>query len=336
MPLILVSLVLDVPFLALQGLASSFGVLLLARLCFILCHVITTPARPLLLQQWVAPRQYALVNAIGLSQHSLLLAVAMSTSAALITAAGSWRLAYFILTGALLVQTLVWVAVAREKWAPVQGLQGVLLAHQASPLTALRAYPQGWLLGVTMLALSATWTGMVTFLPTLLLENSGLAPTFSGPLLGFLYYGLIPGALLGGVLEKKVLNRKLLLWIPALCNMLLGITITYTTTPWLLMMLLTGVGLVWIVSPVIEVLPFELPDIQPREIAVIVSLVKTLSGLGFAIGPLVTGLVAQVTGSLQTGLLVLCMLTGVGVIAGIWYPPQHKASDNGAIRADLG
>jgi cyanate permease len=187
-----------------------------------------------------------------------------------------------------------------------------------------------------MLALSATWTGMVTFLPTLLLENSGLAPTFSGPLLGFLYYGLIPGALLGGVLEKKVLNRKLLLWIPALCNMLLGITITYTTTPWLLMMLLTGVGLVWIVSPVIEVLPFELPDIQPREIAVIVSLVKTLSGLGFAIGPLVTGLVAQVTGSLQTGLMVLCMLTGIGTIAGLWYPPQHRASNNGVIRADLG
>jgi predicted MFS family arabinose efflux permease len=335
-PLILVSLVLDVPLLALQGLASSFVVLLLARLCFILCHVIASPARPLLLQQWVAPRQYALVNAIGLSQHSLLLAVAMSTSAALITAVGSWRLAYFVLTAALLVQILAWVAVAREKRAPVQGLQHVLLAPQASPLSALHAYPQGWLLGVTMLALSATWTGIVTFLPTLLLEHGGLAPTFSGPLLGFLYYGLIPGALLGGVLEKKVQNRKLLLGIPALCNMLLGIAITYTTAPWLLMILLTGMGLVWIVSPVIEVLPFELPDIRPREIAVIVSLVKTLSGLGFAIGPLVTGLVAQVTGSLQTGLLVLCMLTGLGAIASIWYPSQHKASDNGVISADLG
>jgi predicted MFS family arabinose efflux permease len=189
---------------------------------------------------------------------------------------------------------------------------------------------------VTMLALSATWTGIVTFLPTLLLEHGGLAPTFSGPLLGFLYYGLIPGALLGGVLEKKVQNRKLLLGIPALCNMLLGIAITYTTAPWLLMILLTGVGLVWIVSPVIEVLPFELPDIRPREIAVIVSLVKTLSGLGFAIGPLVTGLVAQVTGSLQTGLLVLCMLTGLGAIASLWYPSQHKTSDNGVISADLG
>jgi cyanate permease len=187
-----------------------------------------------------------------------------------------------------------------------------------------------------MLALSATWTAIVTFLPTLLLENRGLAPTFSGPLLGFLYYGLIPGALLGGMLEKKVQNRKLLLWVPALCNMLLGIAITYTTTPWLLMILLTGVGLVWIVSPVIEVLPFEFPDIRPREIAVIVSLIKMLSGLGFALGPLVTGLVAQVTGSLQTGLLVLCMLTGVGAIAGIWYPPQQKASHHDVHNEDLG
>lgn len=50
------------------------------------------------------------------------------------------------------------------------------------------------------------------------------------------------------------------------------------------------------------------------------SLVKTCSGLGFAAGPMVTGLVTELTGSLQTGLLVLCALTGVGVIAGWLYP----------------
>jgi hypothetical protein len=58
-----------------------------------------------------------------------------------------------------------------------------------------------------------------------------------------------------GVLEKRVQYRKLLLWVRALCNTLFGVLITYTSTPWLLMALLTGVGVVWIVSPVIEVLP---------------------------------------------------------------------------------
>jgi hypothetical protein len=93
------------------------------------------------------------------------------------------------------------------------------------------------------------------------------------------------------------------------------------------MVLLTGVGVVWVVSPVLEVLPFEFPGIRSREVAVIVSLVKTCSGLGFALGPMVVGLVAQLTGSLQQGLLVLCVLTGVGVMAGWWYPDYQDAEE---------
>jgi len=326
-PLVLVSLLLGLPFLVLQGLAQTFLALFLARCCFVLCHAIATPARPLLLQQWVAPPQYALVNAVGLSLHSLLLAAAISTSALLITTVGSWRLAYGIQGGFLLMQTVAWWVAAREDHAPVQGLQQALQEPQHTPLRALRAYPQGWLLGTTMLALSATWTALVTFLPTLLLEKRGITPEWSGPLLGCLYYGLIPCALFGGVLEKKVLHRKRLLWVPALGNMLCGILVACAPAPWLLMVLLTGVGVVWVVSPVLEVLPFEFPGIRSREVAVIVSLVKTCSGLGFALGPMVVGLVAQLTGSLQQGLLVLCVLTGVGVMAGWWYPDYQDAEE---------
>src|SRR5215470_16326474 len=217
-PLVLVSLLLGLPFLVWQGLARTFLSLFLARLGFVLCHLISTPARPLLLQQWAAPPQYALLNAVGLSLHSLLLAAAISTSAWLITAAGSWRLVYGMLSAFLLVQTLLWWVVAREERAPVQGLKQALEAQQDTPLRALRVYPQGWLVGVTMLALSATWTAVVTFLPTLLLEQRGISPGQSGPLLGCLYYGLIPCALLGGILEKRVQRRALLLWVPALCN----------------------------------------------------------------------------------------------------------------------
>jgi len=323
--LVLVSLFLSLPFLFLQGLASSFLVLFVARFCFVLCHVIATPARPLLLQQWVAPRQYALVQAVGLTLHSIFLAITISTSALLITVVGSWRIAYLLLGGLFLLQTLVWLIVARERLAPVQGLQQALQEQHETPLRALWMYPQGWLIGVTLFALSATWTAIVTFLPTLLLEERGVSLTWSGPLLGFLYYALIPSSPLGGWLEKKVSNRKLLLWLPALCNVLLGVGITLTSAPWLLMALLTGTGVIWIVSPVLEVLPFEFPGIRPREVAVIASLIRTFMGLGFAAGPMVTGLVAELTNSLQTGLLVLCLLTSIGVITGLLYPSQRPS-----------
>ena len=64
-PLVLVSLLLELPFLVLQGLARTFVSLFLARFFFVLCHVIATPARPLLLQQWAAPSQYALIKALS-------------------------------------------------------------------------------------------------------------------------------------------------------------------------------------------------------------------------------------------------------------------------------
>ena len=86
------------------------------------------------------------------------------------------------------------------------------------------------------------------------------------------------------------------------------------------MFLITGLGIVWVATPAINVLPFEFPGIRPREVAVISSLVVTFSGLGFAAGPVVTGLVAQFTGSLQTGLAALCVLTGLGVVASAFYP----------------
>jgi cyanate permease len=261
---------------------------------------------------------------VGLSQHSVLLAVAISTSALLIAAVGSWRLAYFILGGALMVQMLAWVVVAREARAPVAGLQRAIQTQLGTPLRAIRTYPQGWLIGVTMFSWSATWTAMVTFLPTFLLEERDVSLKLGGPLLAFLYYVLIPSAPVAAYLERKVKSRKLFLWVPSLFNVIFGLSIAVTANPWLLMAFITGLGMVWIASPVVQVLPFEFPGIRPREVAVIAALVATFSGLGFAAGPLITGLVAQFTDSLQTGLIVLSLLTGVGVIAGLFYPSQLR------------
>lgn len=324
-PLISISLALQTPFVFLQGLATGFLFLLAARFLFVCCHVLAAPARPLILQQWVAPTQYATVNAMGLTQHSFILALAISTSAWLISTVGNWRLAYLLHGAFFVLQTIAWLAVARDSKAPIQGMQHALQGEQTTPLKALAAYPQSWLLGITMLTLSMTWTSLVTFLPSLLMQQSGMPPSLSGPLLGFLYYALIPCSLLGGWIAQKIPNRKILLWIPALCNMLLGISTTLTTSPWVLMALLTGIGIVWVVSPVIEVLPFEFPAIRPREVALIGSLIRTFMGLGFALGPMITGVAAEMTGSLATGLQVLCLLTGIGVIAGLRYP-SHTTS----------
>ena len=322
-PLALVSLVLGAPFLFVQALAPGFWLLLLGRFCFILFHTVNTPARALLLRQWCAPHQYALVQSMGLSQHSVILALAVSLSPWLIEWLGSWRIAYAVLGGFFTAQILAWLLVAREKHAPPPSPTGDEEAQ--SPWLALRRFPQGWLIAVVMLFLSATWTGIVTFLPTLWVEERDIALTLGGPLLGFLYYGLIPGGFLGGWLLTKLHSRKSLLVVPALLNAVFGVVITLSEAPPLLMVFITGLGLVWIATPAIQVLPFEFPGVLPREVAVLTGLILTFMGVGFAIGPMLVGVVAQLTGSIQTGLIVLSLLTGLGVIAGLAYPDRPGA-----------
>ena len=323
-PMNLVSLLLVTPFLFAQGFAFSFLSLFFARFFAALFHMIGLAARPMLFQQWAARRQYTLINAVGLSQHSLLLAIAISTGAMLITALGSWRLAYFIQGAFLTGQMIVWVIVARESRAPAQELEGALDDARQPPLAALRKYPQGWLVGVVMFSLSATWTAIVTFLPTLMVEDRNISLAVGGPLLGFLYYSLIPGALFGSYVNRKATNRRMLLTVPAILNVLLalGIALTQDIVP--LAVLIAGMGLVWVAVPALEMLPFEFEDIAPREVAAISALVVTLSAIGFAVGPMIAGAVAQITGSLQTGLVAISLASSVGVAAGLMYPARRE------------
>ena len=131
-----------------------------------------------------------------------------------------------------------------------------------SPLAALRKYRQGWLIAIVMFSLASVWTGIVTFLPTLLLEERGIEITLGGPLLGFLYYGLIPGALAGGWVNRKLSNRRVLLAVPALLNVLLALAIVLTADAVLLAVAITALGLVWVAVPAMEMLPFEFDGIS--------------------------------------------------------------------------
>ena len=319
-----VSMWIVAPLLLLQGLANGFLMLFLARFLAVLFHSLTIAVRPLLFQQWAARRQYALINAVGLSQHSLLLAIAVSTGALLIGALGSWRSAYYLQAGFVALQAVVFLLAARESRAPVQDMSDTLRNQPTSPLMALRKYRQGWSVAIVMFSLASVWTGIVTFLPSLLLENRGIDITLGGPLLGFLYYALIPGALAGGWVNRKFHNRRILLAVPAALNVLLALAIVLTTDTLLLTLAITLLGLVWVAVPAMEMLPFEFEGILPREVAAVSALVSMFAGLGFAAGPMIVGVVAELSGSLLTGLVVMAVFSSVGVVAGLMYPVSRE------------
>ena len=335
---VLVGLALMTPFLFTQGLATGFWTLLGSRFLMVLTQAGMTPARPLLLRWWVAPRQYSTVTAVGLSLHSAFMAAALTFSPIIIVVLNSWRLAYFLQAGLLGGHLLAWAALT---WKAPRSLEETPAAitrvestqtdarteqdeREASLVGALLRYPHAWLLGVVMLCLSASWTTVLTFLPIILETERGVAISAGSILFGFLYYVLVPGGMFGSWIFNHITNRRVMVILPALLNLLSTLGALLAGNEFMAAVSLTGMGLAWAFVPAMEILPFEFKDIRTREVSVIAGLVQTFGAVGFGGGPALAGALAQSTDSLLTGVLVAGGLTGLAVLAAAALPRRFE------------
>ena len=332
---VLGALVLLTPFVCAQGLAVGFGTLLAARFLTVLTYAAMAPARPLLLRRWAAPAQYSTITAAGLSLHSAAMAAVLTFSPLLIVALGSWRTAYFLQGALLAAQTAAWAILTRNHPPdpasdPASDRNDDAdtagpAATPVSPAKALLTYPHGWLLGIVMMCLSASWTTVLTFLPTLLEEERGIPVSGGSILFGFLYYALTPGGLLGSRIFRRIPNRRLLTLLPAALNTLFTFAALLSGSTLTAALALTGLGLVWIFVPALEVLPFEFRDIRPREVSALTALTLTFGAIGFGGGPALAGAIAQTTGSLSAGVLSVASVTALGIIAAAAFPKNPAA-----------
>ena len=333
---VLAALALMVPFLFSQGLAVGFWTLLASRFLTVLVHASMAPARPLLLRWWAAPRQYSQVTSIGLSMHSTFMATGLTFGPIIIVVLDSWRLAYFVQGAIMAGHLLIWAALTWGAREPAQGPEDAATPAPSPDVSAERAaeepnarpplirslvsYPHAWLLGVVMLWLSASWTTVLTFLPTILEAHRGIAISSGSVLFGFLYYVLIPGALVGSWIFNHITNRRLLALLPAALNLVATVGAVLAGNTALAALALTGMGIAWVFVPAMEILPFEFRNIRTREVSVLSGLVQTFGAVGFGAGPVIAGALAQMTGSLVTGVLAVGAMTALAVVAAAALP----------------
>lgn len=333
---VLTALALIAPCLFSQGLAIGFWTLLASRFLTVLVHASMAPARPLLLRWWAAPRQYSTVASLGLSMHSTFMAGALTFGPIIIVVLDSWRLAYFVQGAIMAAHLLVWAALTWSAKEPTQGPEGAAARSTDVPaeseasapepndrpplVRSLLAYPHAWLLGVVMLWLSASWTTILTFLPTILEQHRGIAITSGSVLFGFLYYVLIPGALVGSWIFNHITNRRLLVLLPATLNLVATVGAVLSGNVVIAALALTGLGIAWVFVPAMEILPFEFRNIRTREVSVLSGLVQTFGAVGFGAGPVIAGALAQVSGSLVTGVLAVSGMTALAVVAAAALP----------------
>ena len=336
---VLLGLALMTPFLFTQGLAQGFWTLLASRFLMVLTQAGMTPARPLLLRWWAAPRHYSRVTSVGLSLHSTFMAAALTFSPIIIVVLNSWRWAYFLQAGLMAIHLFIWAALTwkaprsleDENPAPAVSHEGEQEAEPTrqegdppSLAGALIRYPHAWLLGLVMLCLSASWTTVLTFLPTILETQRGVAISAGSILFGFLYYVLVPGGMLGAWIFNNITNRRVMVLLPAMLNLVSTLGALLAGGQIAAAVALTGMGLAWVFVPAMEILPFEFRNVQTREVSVIAGLVQTFGAVGFGGGPMLAGALADGTGSLLTGVLVVGGLTGVAVLAAAALPRRFE------------
>ena len=63
-------------------------------------------------------------------------------------------------------------------------------------------------------------------------------------------------------------------------------------------------GAAWGCWPIVSVVPFHLPRVGPREIAVALAFTTTMLSLGTVVGPVMTGVLQEATGDLEMALFV--------------------------------
>ena len=65
-------------------------------------------------------------------------------------------------------------------------------------------------------------------------------------------------------------------------------------------------GVAWGFWPILSSVPFYLPGMRPREIAVAVSLIMTTATFGTFLGPSIAGALQERTGDLRAALTIIC------------------------------
>ena len=179
------------------------------------------------------------------------------------------------------------------------------------------AYRDLWIAGLGFLGANFAWSAFLSFYPTLMLDSYGVALTLSGAILAV---GIVVGGGVGlgfGFWVMKRGNTKFLLRVLGVLMVITYIGMTLTGSIPALMVLTVLNGIAWGFWPLLFTIPFHLPGIRPREVAVAAAFIMMNASIGGALGPLTAGFLQETLGGLRQALLVISFTCLALTLAGI-------------------
>ena len=325
-----VTLTLGTLLIFLQSWGPSFAVLLIGRLGFGFSIIARQPAQAILTHQWFQKREVILVSSLSNALFGLVVGGGLAAGPFVLAARGdNWRSTFLILGVLFVLLTVMWAVLGRDRGAPIR--PGQELPGDAGLVRSTLAYRDLWVTAFGFMGAATAWSSFVSFFPTLMLDTYEIPLQQSGAVLALgVFIGGVAGLGLGYAVMRTGRTKQFLQFLGVLmAGTYVGMALTGSLPMLLGLSLLNGIA--WGFWPILYTVPFHLPGIQPRQVAVALAFVMTATSGGIALGPLVTGFLQESFGSLRWPLLLVGMAPISVTMAGILLRTSTTARSRGQV-----
>jgi len=310
-----ITLVLGAIFLFAQALAPIFVAILGFRLLFGLAMVAREPARPTLIRQWFPSREYIAVNGLIAGILCLTFATVMlATPYVLSSLGGDWRGTLAMLGWAFAFLTILWVLLGRDG-GELHYRFGEFPVEPISVKNVTR-HKALWLAGFGFVGVTMAWSSFVAFYPAFMLDKFLFPLRHSGLILAF---SMVCSGVFSVVIGYIATTPKRWSSILKIFGILIAgsqIMLLATDSLPLLLVIAAVNGIGFGFFPILLTVPFQLPAIGARELAVAHSIILTSFSLGMALGPMAAGLLQEPLGGLGTTLAFVSLAALTVVLSG--------------------
>ena len=291
----------------LQSWAPVFGVLLLGRLAFGVVMVARQPPRAILTAQWFPRREVVMVNGLVNSTYGLsAVIIFLLTPYLLLWLDNSWRITLMVYGIAFSVIAVAWAIAGRERRAAGDLYVSNNLPGAGLLRSAVR-HKELWYMSIGMLGVLIMEYALFTFWPTLMLEKYEIPLTTTGLMLFLAAVTESVGSMVLAVYLMRVVKREfrrplVIALVILLVGSAIGMMLTDSIPFLFLLVILHGLGFSFM--PLVWTIPFELPGMTSREIAVASGLIETAARGGGVAGPVIAGFLHEASGDLAFSLVI--------------------------------
>ena len=314
--------------LFLQSFAPVFFVLLVGRLLFGITNIAQMPARALLTRQWFPPKEVILVNGLSNVLFGLVVGGGLVAAPVILDLTdGDWRMTLRIFGLYFAGITTLWVILGRERTNEAD--QNVAVSQGLDVVKRALGHRDLWIGGLGFVGSTLSFGAFLAFYPTLMLEDFEISLRLTGAILAL---GVVVGGVGGiAIAWAASTSGREGLYLQILGTLMIGTNVGMVLTgsvPALFILSFFN-GVAWAFFPILITVPFHLPGIRPRELAVAFTFTMMMTSIGTSMGPLITGFLQEALDDLKMALLLISFASITLVIAGgtLRFGAQRQATE---------